>query len=368
MPYSAIDPALLTVYPVETRASKTSIEKVAANPDEEPVPCTASETSVLDEVADRIVIARNRNASRILAFGAHLIKNGAGPMIDRLMSDGWLTHLATNGAGSIHDWEFAWLGRSEENVRENVKTGTFGTWQETGYYINLAVLVGAIHGMGYGESLGALIAHESLEIPDTGELEKLLHAAIASNDPRAGALLELLMSIHLHKVPTGKLSVPHPWKRYSVFGNAFRHRIPITVHPGIGYDIIYNHPFANGAAIGRGSHMDYRIFVNSMMGLSNGVFLSVGSAVMAPQIFEKALSFANNILLLQQRRIDGHFILVDDLQRSVWDWSQGEPPKSSPDYYLRFLKSFYRMGADVRYLAMDNCQLLHHLYWRLKQA
>ena len=95
--------------------------------------------------------------------------------------------------------------------------------------------------------------------------------------------------------------------------------------------------------------------------------MSIGSAIMAPQVFEKALSFANNIKLQHGEKVENHYLVVDDLQKSVWDWSKGEPPKSSPDYYLRFLKSFYRMGGQVRYLSVDNRVLLHNLYTKLKE-
>ena len=150
---------------------------------------------------------------------------------------------------------------------------------------------------------------------------------------------------------------------------ASRLQLPVTVHCGIGYDIIYNHPLANGAALGRASHQDFQIFSHSVAGLEEGLFLSIGSAIMAPQIFEKALSAVNNLRLQKSQPIlTRHLILINDLQESRWDWAQGEPPKSSPDYYLRFLKSFHRMGGSVRYIAADNRLLLHHIYAALKTS
>ena len=284
-----------------------------------------------------------------------------------MMEKGWLTHLATQGAGGIHDWEFAFLGRSEEDVRENVATGSFGTWKETGKFINLAVQVGAIKGMGYGESLGALIENEGLEFPSLSELKDEILKGLSSKDKLIQSKIELWQTMKKFNIQPGFLQVKHQFKKYSIFGNAFQLKVPLTVHPGIGYDIIYNNPYANGAALGRGAHIDFKIFVNSVNNLSHGLFLSIGSAIMAPQVFEKALSFANNIQLQSGEKVEDFHILINDLQESVWDWSKGEPPKSSPDYYLRFLKSFYRMGGAVQYISLDNRALLHNLYWKLKE-
>src|SRR5690606_21581351 len=102
----------------------------------------------------------------MLAFGAHTIKNGMGPTLIALMKEGWVTHLATNGAGIIHDWEFAYQGKSSEDVRENVDLGQFGIWDDTGLFINLAIIVGGFEGLGYGESVGKMIHNEGLEIPE----------------------------------------------------------------------------------------------------------------------------------------------------------------------------------------------------------
>jgi hypothetical protein len=166
-----------------------------------------------------------------------------------------------------------------------------------------------------------------------------------------------------HAIASGTIEVPHPYKSYSVLGCAYRHRVPLTIHPGIGYDIIVNHPMYHGAAIGRGAETDARIFAQSVDGLENGVYLSVGSAIMSPQVFEKAFSAANN-LRQQQRRpfIRGHLIAVVDLQDAgSWDWTRGEPPKNDPAYYLRFCKTFARMAGELEYLQIDNVAFLQSL-------
>ena len=102
----------------------------------------------------------------ILIYGAHLLRNGTARILGRMMESGWITHLATNGAGTIHDWEYAWLGRSTESVRANVATGTFGSWDETGRNIHLALLAGGLRGEGYGTALGRFIAEDGATLPD----------------------------------------------------------------------------------------------------------------------------------------------------------------------------------------------------------
>ncbi|RPI03519.1 MAG: hypothetical protein EHM72_01270 [Calditrichaeota bacterium] len=366
MPYPRISPAEIAVFPLTKRASKSNIEKVAVNPDAPP-PLPPYHKSTINFVARQIRQARAQQRAVILAFGAHLIKNGLSPVLIRLMEEGWVTHLATNGAGGIHDWEFAWQGCSEEDVRQNVATGCFGAWEETGKYINLAVLLGALKDMGYGESLGALIDEQQLSIPTTEQLQKTILEYLRTENNLLPAAAELFTSIINNHLPTGLLPIEHPFNRYSVFGNAFHLRIPVTVHPGIGYDIIYNHPLANGAALGRGAHLDFQSMVHSVSQLNGGVFLSIGSAIMAPQVFEKSLSFANNLLLQKGQEIIKNFtIVVNDLQTTTWNWADGEPPKSSPDYYFRFLKSFYRMGGKVTYVAADNRIFMGNLYAALR--
>jgi hypothetical protein len=367
MPFNKIEPEAINVFPLASRKSKSYIERIAISP-ETAVPDAGKIKPTIDDTVERIKLARQKGASVILAFGAHLVKNGLAPIVIKLMQDGWVTHLATNGASTIHDWEFSWLGRSEEDVRENVTDGKFGTWEETGTYINLAVQVGALHGMGYGEAVGAMIENESLTIPEAAQLLKKIQASPLTRDSILPARAELLQTILKFDLQPGDRHIPHPYKNYSIFAGAFKLGLPATVHPGIGYDIIYNNPFANGAALGRAAHTDYKIFVKSVSNLENGVFLSVGSAIMAPQVFEKSVSFVNNINLQNGDPIlKNHFIVVNDLQESSWDWSQGEPPKESPDYYFRFLKSFYRMGGEVRYVASDNRLFLMNLLHSLNQ-
>src|SRR5437867_7343214 len=299
-------------------------------------------------------------------YGAHLVKNGGSALVNRLMERGWITHLATNGAGSIHDWEFAFQAWSTESVEQNVATGTFGTWDETGRNIHLALLAGGLRGEGFGAALGRFIAEDGVTLPAPAKLEGLLRDA--PDHPLAPARADLLLAMREHGLPAGDIAVKHPWKFTSIFGNAFRRGIPLSVHPGIGYDIISNHPMFNGAAIGRASGIESGLSGAAVEGLDGGVVLSVGSAIMAPQVFEKSVSCVNNWRLQDGRRIvQNHTIYVVDIQDGGnWDWSKGEPQKDNPAYYLRVCKSFSRMGGEMKYVQCDSVAFLYNLLNRLK--
>jgi hypothetical protein len=299
-------------------------------------------------------------------YGAHLLRNGAARIITRLMEQDWITHLATNGAGSIHDWEFAWLGKSCESVEENVADGTFGAWDETGRYLHLALLAGGLRGEGYGASVGRFIQEDGCTLPAPEELR----ARLQHPDEFSGAAADLLLAMRRHGLATGRHEVNHGWKHASLFAQAFRLGVPLTVHPGIGYDIVSCHPIFNGAAIGRAAGTDFDRFCASVENLDGGVVLSVGSAIMAPQVFEKSLSCVHNLRAQERRQlISGHSIYVVDLQDGGgWDWSKGEPPKTSAAYYLRFCKSFSRMGGAMRYVQSDNAAFMHGLWHALRSA
>jgi hypothetical protein len=363
-----LDLKRLRVFPLAERRSLSRVETLLVDPSKPAAACGPGELAMVEQCAARITAARQRGASVMLMYGAHLIKNGAHRIVIELARSGWLTHLATNGAGTIHDWELAFLGRTEESVKQNVATGTFGTWEETGRYIHLALLSGALREEGYGRSLGRFIQEDGVTLPEPEALKKLLRDE--PEHPLTPARAELLQVILSHKVPAGRLQVQHPWKETSILAQSFKHQIPFTAHPGIGYDIISNHPIFNGAAIGRAAAMDFRLFGRAVEGLDGGLALSVGSAIMAPQVFEKSLSCVNNLRLGEGRPIvQGHTIYVVDIQDGGnWDWSKGEPQKDNPAYYLRFCKSFSRMGGEMQYVQCDNVAFLHHLLHRLKAA
>ncbi|MBM3848504.1 MAG: hypothetical protein FJ405_19750 [Verrucomicrobia bacterium] len=361
-----VDWQKIRVFPLSSRKSMSAIEEIWVNPDSPAPSVTPFNASLLERAASRIRHARDQGRSVMLMYGAHLIKNGAASLVKELMEGGWITHLATNGAGSIHDWEFAFQNWSTESVEQNVATGTFGTWDETGRFIHIALMAGALDGLGYGRSLGRFIAEDGTTLPTCEDLENALRKEPAH--PLSPARADLLISMRQNKFSGGRLAVQHPWKRTSLFATAHTLSIPMTVHPGIGYDIITNHPIFNGGVLGRAAGIDFRLFTTAVEGLDEGVVLSVGSAIMAPQVFEKSLSCVNNIRLQEGRSIvKGHEIFVVDLQDGGnWDWTKGEPPKESPAYYLRFCKSFSRMGGSMHYAQCDNVAFLHQLLHKLQ--
>jgi len=145
--------------------------------------------------------------------------------------------------------------------------------------------------------------------------------------------------------------------------------VPFTAHPMIGHDIIYTHPANHGAAIGRTALRDFLTFAEQVHQLEGGVFISVGSAVMAPMIFEKALSMAQNVELQAGRKITRHHMVIVDLAKSTWDWqTQGEPPADNPAYYLRYCKTFNRMGGVMRYVCAQNRDFLLTLLQQLENS
>lgn len=358
MPYPQIDASRLKVFPLADRKSLTRIEAIAADPDAPPQPLGGILAGKVQAVAHRMRIARENGAAVMLTYGAHLVKNGGGPLVNRLVERGWVTHLATQGAGVIHDWEFAFQGASAESVRENAPRGSFGSWDETGRWINLAVAIGAAEGLGIGESVGRMVETGGLAVPDPSELERSI--VDAPRQPLCAAKADLAAMIREHNIQAGNLRIPHPYKEFSILTRAYRHRLPLTVHPGIGYDIIVNHPMYHGAAIGRAATTDARIFAQSVDRLDGGVYLSVGSAIMSPQVFEKAFSAVNNLRASEGRPfVRGHLIAIVDIQDAgAWDWTAGEPPKTDPAYYLRFCKTFARMAGQVEYLQIDNLEFL----------
>lgn len=353
-----LDRKELKIRPLADRDSKLEITEIAVLPEDDIEELSLHNAAQIARLASRIRAAHSTGRPVILTFGAHLIKNGLGPVLVDLINAGWITHVATNGAGSIHDWEFAYQGTSSEDVRENVRTGSFGIWDETGRLINMALVLGALDGLGYGWSIGKLISEERLVLPDSDMLRTSLREAIPSPEHLSalGPMADALDYINAHNLAQGTLDLPHPFKHLSVQYAAYMFGVPFTVHPGIGYDIIYTHPMTCGSAIGRAADLDFTLFAQSVSQLQGGVHISVGSSVMAPMIFEKAMSMANNLSIQNcGGPISEHYMAVVDIQDGGdWDWSRGEPPKDSPAYYLRFCKSFYRMGGTLDYIAMDN--------------
>jgi len=366
MPYPQFDRHKVKMLPLAARRSKIEIERDHIPVDSPPKGLSPAAMKTIDAAVEKIVAARRADTPVMLSFGAHTIKNGLAPVLIALMEEGWVTHLATNGAGIIHDWEFAFQGKSSEDVQVYVRQGQFGNWEETGFNINLALNVGAYAGRGYGEAVGSFIEAEGLEIPEIPALQEEIVEHAADAPQRSAAAADLLSIIKTFDLSSGRMDVPHPWKRYSVQAAAFRFGVPLTGHPMFGHDIIYNHAMNHGASLGRAAERDFLTFAESVRRLEGGVYLSIGSAVMSPMVFEKSLSISQNLAIQRGTLIENHSIFVVDLAQSNWDWSQGEPPVDKPDYYLRYNKSFNRMGGQMHYLTADNRDFLLAVYQSLQ--
>lgn len=202
----------------------------------------------LRALVDAVVTAHKKKKMIILMMGAHVIKCGISPLIIDLMKRGVVKAIALNGAGVIHDTEIAMIGRTSEDVGEGILDGSFGMAKETASFINQAINSGFTKGIGIGESLGANIV---------------------------------------------KSKLPH--KDLSILANAYELDVSVTAHIAIGTDIIHQHPSASGVAIGEGSLLDFRNFIYSVSKLEGGVLINLGSAVILPEVFLKAITVARNL-------------------------------------------------------------------------
>jgi hypothetical protein len=248
--------------------------------------------------ADRIVSARKKGASVLMLMGAHVLRAGVSRHLIDLMEKGVLTHLAMNGAGPIHDYELARIGETTESVARYIKVGEFGLWKETAQ-INDIVAQGAREDLGMGEAIGKAIAESDF-----------------------------------------------PHKDLSVLAAGYRLRVPVTVHVGLGYDIIHEHPNCDGAALGAASYRDFLILAKTVENLEGGALLNYGTAVMGPEVYLKALSMARNIARQEGREICHFATAAFDLIPIGGDFHQ-QAPKDNPQYYYRPWKTvLVRTVAD----------------------
>lgn len=199
-------------------------------------------------VVQAIITARKNKRPVILGMGAHPIKVGLSPVIIDLMNRGIITAVATNGACVVHDFELSFMGRTSEDVAEELCKGTFGMAKETGEYINKAINRGVKKGLGIGKAIGELIYKNKFR-----------------------------------------------FNSKSIFATAYSLNLPATVHVALGTDIVHMHPYADGRALGEGSHRDFRLFTSVVSDLEGGVYINLGSAVIMPEVFLKALTVARNL-------------------------------------------------------------------------
>jgi hypothetical protein len=313
MPFPEFDRSRLRIQPLAQR--QNDLDLTAILPLDAPPPSFAD--PAIPELGRHLVRAKRAGASRILMMGAHVIRAGVSRYLIDMMERGLLTHIAMNGAGPIHDWEFALVGGTTESVARYVQTGEFGLWQETGR-INDVIRAGSRDGLGLGEAIGRAI-----------------------------------------------LDSAFPRKDVSLLAAAVRLGVPVTVHVGIGYDILHEHPNCDGAAVGETSYRDFLMFTHSVAGLENGVLLNFGSAVMGPEVYLKALAMARNVAH-QEGRVIKHFTTgVFDLVRLDGD-TRKQAPKSDPRYYYRPWKTILVRtvadGGESFYVAGDHRETVPALY------
>jgi len=225
----------------------------------------------LNDLAYRIINAYTRGKQIILMMGAHVIKTGMSLLVVDLMKKGVIKHIAMNGAGPIHDFELALIGETSEYVERTIEDGTFGMIEETGRILNDAIKEGAKNDWGMGYSIGKKIS--DLDLPN---------------------------------------------KESSILYNAYRLKIPVTVHVAIGTDIIHQHPSCDGAAIGKTSYQDFKIFAESVSKLDEGIIMNIGCAVILPEVFLKALTVARNL---------GH--KVEDITAANFDMNNHYRPREN---------------------------------------
>jgi hypothetical protein len=240
----------------------------------------------LSKLARRVVDAKRNGGARILMMGAHLLKAGVNRHLIDMLERGLITHVAMNGAGAIHDYELARIGATTESVARYIRTGEFGMWRETGE-LNDWIAEAANLRLGLGENIGRRIAESAF-----------------------------------------------PHRDLSILAAAYRSSAPVTVHVGVGYDILHQHPNCDGSALGAASYQDFLIFARAVERLEQGVLLSFGSAIMAPEVYLKALSMARNVARQEGRSIVNFTTAVFDLVPIRGDIHR-ELEKTDFGYYFR---------------------------------
>ena len=254
LPYEEFDLSGVKTYPLGSRESKVTLAQFAALYKKGdgirgwlrslPRLLAAGDFTA---VVNAMLAARQAERAIVWGLGAHVLKTGLSPVLVDLMERGFVSAIATNGAGVIHDFEIALSGATSEDVDATLGPGTFGMADETGTLLNRAINDGVAAGLGLGQSVGRFLADR--------------------------------------RPPFGQISVA---------ATAWRLGIPLTVHVAVGTDIIHMHPQASGAAIGEGSLRDFKYFVSSVARLQDGVYLNCGSAVVLPEVFLKAVAIARN--------------------------------------------------------------------------
>jgi hypothetical protein len=311
------DPSLLMLRPLTAR--EHLLDRSIMMPLQPLVPVGPE----LKAVAARLAAAKVRGAAAILMMGAHVLRSGVQRYLIDLMEQGYLSVIAMNGAGVIHDYEFALIGATTESVSRYIQEGQFGLWQETGR-INDIVAAAARDRRGLGEAVGRVIEEEGF--------------------------------------PHGDISV---------LAAGYRLGIPITVHVGIGYDIVHEHPNCDGAAYGATSYTDFLRFTKVLEKLQGGVVMNFGSAVMGPEVFLKGLAMVRNLARQQGRQVAQFTTLVGDLHKLPGTYHH-EAPKEDPGYYFRPWKTMLVRtvtdGGESFYVQGPHAATIPQLWTALQAA
>lgn len=295
MPFDMFDRSKLKLKHLNEREHDLTLEIMLKLDDEIP----KFDHPAIDILSDRIIEAKNQGKSTIMMMGAHVIRSGMSIFLIELMKKGLISHFALNGAGAIHDFELAMIGATTENVAKYISEGQFGLWEETGL-INEAAKSGAKEGIGLGEAIGKMIETTSF-----------------------------------------------PHKDISLLAAGYKYGVPITVHVGIGCDIIHEHPNCDGAALGKTSYTDFLIYANTISNLEGGVFMNIGSAVTGPEVYLKCLSMARNVANQKNKKIAHFTTAVFDLICFEDENIHEVLLKTDPRYYFRPWKTIMvRTVAD----------------------
>jgi hypothetical protein len=314
MPLEKFDRSRLKLRPLAERQSDLT-RSVLVYPEN---PYDRCGHPALPVLAERIRKARSKGSAVILMLGAHVLRRGMAPLLIDLMKRGLVTHVALNGAGAIHDYELALTGATSESVARYVRTGEFGLWTETGG-INIAAQAGCRDGLGLGEAIGRAIVEENFPFPET-----------------------------------------------SLLAAGFRLRVPVTVHVAIGQDIIHEHPNFDAAATGVTSYTDFLILTQSICGLEGGVLLNIGTAVMGPEVYLKALTMARNAAAQEGCTINHFTTAVFDLIGLDEGEIHREALRTDPRYYFRPYKTILVRtvadGGESFYVRGDHASTVPTLY------
>ena len=315
MPFRAVDLTRVHTYPLPQRQNRVNLENLI----QPGAPAPDFDSPDLIEVARRIADARKAGRPVVWMIGAHVVKRGLSPLLIDLMQRGVITHLASNGAATIHDFEIALQGSTSEDVAASLSDGSFGMAEETGALMNRAIRAGARDGLGLGESLGRLISQDERFI----------------------------------------------YRQNSLLSTAYRLHIPYTVHVALGTDIIHQHPAVDFAATGWASGQDFKIFTASICDLEGGVFCNFGSAVLGPEVFLKALSIARNLGNPLRVFTTANFDLIPlgDYRRPIGD--------DQVDYYYRPRKNIVNrpvaLGGKGFHICGDHLQTIPNLHHAVAQ-